>query len=59
MLLKDQEVMLLKYRRSFCQIQFGDHFINCCPKQQSYFFCAPIGHRQERGLSRAGSLQQF
>jgi phosphoribosylglycinamide formyltransferase 2 len=26
----------------------GDHFINCCPKQQSYF-CAPIGHRQERG----------
>jgi phosphoribosylglycinamide formyltransferase 2 len=37
----------------------GDHFINCCPKQQSYF-CAPIGHRQEREIiKKAGSLQQF
>jgi phosphoribosylglycinamide formyltransferase 2 len=36
-----------------CQIQFGDHFINCCPKQQSYFVLCT-----NRPPTRTGDYQE-
>jgi formate-dependent phosphoribosylglycinamide formyltransferase (GAR transformylase) len=41
--------MLWSYRRSICKIQFRNHFAYRNQNNNATLFCAPIGHRQERG----------
>jgi phosphoribosylglycinamide formyltransferase 2 len=60
MLLKDQEVMLLKLSEAFVKFNSEITLLTVVQNNNPTLFCAPIGHRQEREIiKKAGSLQQF